>query len=321
MFFTEVKPERIEPQLTHGRKIWTIGSCFSDEIGRRMAADLFDVRVNPCGTLYNPMSIARTLDRIIDGTPYTCDDLFLHNGLWHCMDFHSAFSRPEREEALAVINRAITTLHNELPRLDRLMITFGSARAFIDRTTGAAAGNCHKLPADRFDTVDLSVPEIINRYTALIGRLRRVAPDLNLIFTVSPIRHKAYGFHVDKLSKSRLLIATEEICRACGCAYFPSYEVMTDELRDYRFYDADMIHPSAVAADHIYRRLAEALFSPATQALAGECRRLTRRLIHRSTDTESEEYRAFAAATRNLAEELAGRHPQLTEVLTNAKLI
>ena len=201
------------------------------------------------------------------------------------------------------------------------MITFGSARAFIDRTTGAAAGNCHKLPADRFDTVDLSVPEIINRYTALIGRLRRVAPDLNLIFTVSPIRHKAYGFHADKLSKSRLLIATEEICRACGCAYFPSYEIMTDELRDYRFYDADMIHPSAVAADHIYRRLAEVLFSPATQALAGECRRLTRRLIHRSTDTESEEYRAFAAATRNLAEELAGRHPQLTEVLTNAKLI
>ena len=321
MFFTEVKPERIEPQLTHGRKIWTIGSCFSDEIGRRLADDLFDVRVNPCGTLYNPLSIARTLERIIDGTLYTPDDIFMHNGLWHCMDFHSTFSRPEREEALAVINRAIATLHDELPRLDRLMITFGSARAFVDRNNGTVAGNCHKLPADRFETVDLSIPEIVDRYKALIDRLRSVAPALHLIFTVSPIRHKAYGFHADKLSKAVLLLATEEVCRSCGCAYFPSYEIMTDELRDYRFYEADMIHPSAVAADHIYRRLAEALFSPATEALAAECRRLTRRLAHRATDTESEEYRAFTAATRNLAGELSRRHPQLTEVLTNAKLI
>ena len=127
MFFTEVKIERNPGAIRHGDKIWSIGSCFADEIGRRMADALFDIRVNPCGTLYNPFSIANALTRIASGTPYTKADIFQHNGLWHCMDFHSSFSRADATEAIAAINGAITALHAELSRLRLLMVTFGSA--------------------------------------------------------------------------------------------------------------------------------------------------------------------------------------------------
>jgi hypothetical protein len=321
MFFTEVKIKKIEHTLSHADKVWTIGSCFSDEIGSRMANDLFNVKVNPCGTLYNPCSIHRTLTRIVEGELYHTDDLFQHNGQWHCADFHSSFSGTDQEAVLTHINATITTLHNELPGLNRLIVTFGSARAFVDRASNRVVGNCHKLPADRFDVRDLQVGEIVAEWSRLCDRLKAVAPQLRVMFTVSPIRHKAYGYHADKLSKATLLLAVDELCKLTEADYFPSYEIMTDELRDYRFYAADMIHPSATACGHIYNRLGEAMFTPATVALAGECRKLSQRLQHRALGGDTEEYRAFVAATRRKAEALLAAHPELKEIFLERQLL
>lgn len=315
MFFTEVRPEKSVRPIKHGDKIWTIGSCFADEIGRRLADDLFDIRVNPCGTLYNPASVSRMLRRIIAGEHYTANDIFEHNGLWHCMDFHSSFSAYTPGETLARINSIVTTLHNELPRLSRLMITFGSARAFIDRQSGHAAGNCHKLPAARFETRDLPAEWIANDFTAVVNDLRKVNPGLSVIFTVSPIRHKAYGYHADKLSKAALLLAEDIICRATESEYFPSYEIMTDELRDYRFYAPDMIHPSATACDHIYMRFGEAFFTRDTAALAAECRKFTLRSRHRPVNRETVEYRQFEKATAEIKSRLLESHPELAAAI------
>lgn len=315
MFFTEVKPDSIEPKITHAERIWTIGSCFSDEIGRRMAADLFNVRVNPCGTLYNPASIARMLTRIIDGEPYSKTDVFEHNGLWHCMDFHSSFSGIERAEVLDRINNLIDTLHSEIKTLDRLIITFGSARMFVDRQTGNVAGNCHKLPTSRFEVRDMSVEEIAGLYANIFNRLETLNPQLNIILTVSPIRHKAYGFHADKLSKATLLIAEDMICRATGAAYFPSYEIMDDELRDYRFYAADMIHPSPVACDHIYSGFLQSACTPATITLGQQCRKLSLRMSHRPVGPDKGVYDSFIGETARLAKEMSQRHPELSDTI------
>lgn len=313
---TEVKIPESPDKIAHGMPVVTIGSCFSDAVGDRLRQRLFNVQVSPLGTLYNPLSIADALERAINGYSYTTADLFQTRGMWHCLDFHSAFSRTDRTEALDGINLAITALHDALPSLKVLMITFGSAHAFVHKATGRVAGNCHKLPPSEFSETDITVEAIAARFTALVKRLQAMSPGLMVIFTVSPIRHKAYGFHADKLSKARLLLATEEICAATGSHYFPAYEIMNDELRDYRFYAADMIHPSETAADHIFDRFSHTYFSSGTRTLAESCLRLYRRLAHRPMAGDcSDEYARFAQDTITLAEELTEKHPELTEAM------
>lgn len=319
MFQTEVKIDSRPGLIAHTQKMWTIGSCFADEIGSRLADRLFDIRVNPMGTLYNPVSVARSLDSIITGRTYSADSLLEHNGLWHSPDFHSDFSGENAAEVLARINNTVTTLAAELPQLDTLMVTFGSARMFVDRATSQPVANCHKLPASQFEVRDLTVNEIAPLFGTLIARLRSVAPQLKLIFTVSPIRHASYGMHADRLSKATLLLAVDRICREIdGCTYFPAYEIMNDELRDYRFYAADMIHPSQVACDHIYNRFAQTFFAPATATIANECERFTRRIAHRPR-TEAgciEQARAISLH----AADLCNRHPELSTAVDRLHL-
>lgn len=258
-FFTPVvitpSPYRILPE----EPVWTVGSCFSDEIGRRMAAAGFNVRPNPLGTLFNPASICRQLRRVADGTPYVASDLYELNGFWHSPDFHSSFSDPDRDTALAKMNSAVCSLHEALPSLRWLMLTLGSARAFVAKDTGCVVANCHKLPAACFEIRDLSLDEITSDLNSTLQRLRLLAPQMRVILTVSPVRHKSYGMHADKLSKARLLLAADTICNTLDdVVYFPAYEILDDELRDYRFYASDMIHPSEAAAEYIYTRFGEA---------------------------------------------------------------
>lgn len=320
MFYTEVKIPTQPGLLTHGEEMWSVGSCFADEIGTRLQSELFQIEANPCGTLYNPASIASALQRIIDGAPYTAADIFGHNGQWHCMDFHSSFSGTGPDEVLDRINSTISRLHRALPRLRLLMVTFGSAHIFTDLATGRVAGNCHKLPAARFAESDLTCDEIVGSWLPLLGQLHAAAPQLRVMFTVSPIRHKAYGFHADRLSKATLLLAVDRICRESRATYFPAYEIMNDELRDYRFYAPDMIHPSQVACDHIHARLAQACFTPATATLAAECRKLTRRLQHRHEGAMSDEHTRFLADTEAMALELRCKHPELSAAMDRHRL-
>jgi len=283
----------------------------------RLKQRLFDVAVNPLGTLYNPLSIANALQRAIDGRLYTPDDLIAADGMHHCLDFHSSFSRPSPTDALAAMNGAIENVHNLLPSLQVLMVTFGSARAFVHNATGKIAGNCHKLPPSEFTVTDIEPQEIVDRYVQLFATLKAFSPNLLTIITVSPIRHKAYGFHADRLSKARLLLAADRICSLTGTQYFPAYEIMNDELRDYRFYAADMIHPSETAVDHIFNRFAQTYFSPATTDLAAQALKLTRRMSHRPIGpADSPVNTRFATDTAALARELARMHPPLAHAIS-----
>ncbi len=314
-FFTEVAVEPRQGLVTHNYTLWTMGSCFADEIGKQLEDRLFNIRCNPCGTLYNPLSIARTLHRIASGATYCEADLFQHNSLWHSPDFHSRFSAPTPGEVLSKINTAITTLHAELSSLNLLMITLGSARAFISNDSRLPVANCHKLPASHFTVRDVSVAETVDTLSAALQVLQQANPNLQVLLTVSPIRHKAYGYHADRLSKATLLLAVEQLCRDFDAIYFPAYEIMNDELRDYRFYAADMIHPSTVAVEHIFRKFANAYFTPETATLANDALRLTTRMQHRVLNSADAAGGAFADATTAMARTLTATHPELTVAL------
>lgn len=304
-------------KVAHGELMWTVGSCFADNLGARMADRLFDIRVNPFGVLFNPASIAGVLDSVISGREYDACGIIPCQGLWHCLDFATVFSRSSAAETADAVNGVLRQMRRELPLLKTLIITFGSTHIFEYKPTGRIVGNCHKLPAADFSERDLTIDEIVAEWVPLVGRLRAAAPRLKVIFTVSPVRHKAYGLHADRLSKSRLLLAVDEICTATGASYFPSYELLTDELRDYRFYAADLVHPSEPACDYIFERWADAYCTESTRRLFAECLKFTGRLRHvpKYGDRCAGGSDDFAAATRECGEALVRMHPELARAV------
>lgn len=255
-FRTEISPlPGLRGSISHSTPVWTIGSCFADNIGDRMLSEGFDIEVNPLGTLYNPLSMLNSVATLAEGRTYAPSDFFPHEGKFRSYDFHSVYSRPTAEAAAELVNSRLGSLRAALPHLSTLMLTFGSARCFRLKSTGQAVANCHKQHPDLFRVEDLSVDTCAEAISETVSLMRRVAPQLSrVILTVSPIRHKSYGLHADKLSKATLLLACDKIVNSDpeSIIYFPSYEIMMDDLRDYRFYASDMTHPSDVAVDYIY---------------------------------------------------------------------
>ena len=221
-------------------KILLLGSCFSDEIGEQMKQRYLHVTCNPFGTLYNPLSIAQAL------TMTEMPDLVEHEGLWHAMSHHGSFSRADKEEAESVIRTSIETMQHALHEASVVIVTFGTA--WVYEKDGAVVGNCHKLPENCFTRRRLTVEEIVAAWKPILAQY----PDKHWLFTVSPIRHIRDGLHENQLSKATLLQAVEQLGD-----YFPSYEIMLDELRDYRFYADDLVHPSSLAVNYIWERFVD----------------------------------------------------------------
>lgn len=284
-FRTEIDITDPKPGIiTHDSPVWTIGSCFSDNIGDRMLADGFDVEVNPLGTLYNPLSILNSVSNLTRGRIYTPSDFFSHEGKFRSFDFHSVFSRPTAEEAADFVNGRLEELRGGMPEVTTVILTFGSARCFRLKSTGQVAANCHKQNPSIFSEETIPPETCFEAISETVSLLLRGCPALkNIILTVSPIRHKAYGLHADKLSKAALLLSCDRAVTADPghLSYFPSYEIMMDDLRDYRFYSADMIHPSDVAVNYIYSLFSQTYFSEATRMKASEKLREFRRGLHR----------------------------------------
>ena len=244
--------------------IVSLGSCFSDEIGRRLQESGFRIEQNPFGTLYNPASIAQALHRIVDDREIGVDDLVQHEGLWHSWHHHGSFSRSTAEETIAACNGRIHKAHEALSEASLLMVTFGTAWVF--EYDGNVVANCHKLPPQMFTRRRMTVEEIVALWQPLLQELAAFYPKLNVLFTVSPIRHLADGAHGNQLSKSTLLLAIDELVAhgsgSAAACYFPAYEIVLDELRDYRFYTSDMVHPSELAVEVVWQRFRESCMAP-----------------------------------------------------------
>ena len=296
-FLTPIELPRERFDLTHTQRVMSLGSCFSEHIARRLEEYKFRTDINPFGVLYNPMSIVEALRRLMTGEPYTEEspELVEHEGRWHSLMHHSDFSAGSREELLSRLNTRLEHSAGFLRQTDVLLITFGSAYVYRYKADGRIAGNCHKLPDRLFIRERLTPDGIVEECADLLAALQDINPNLRIIFTVSPIRHRREGMHGNQVSKSVLLLAVEELCtRFSGvCYYFPAYEIMMDELRDYRFYADDMLHPSPVAIDHIWGYFTDHFFSPREKNFFQTWEEIRKGLAHRPLNPGSEAHKQF----------------------------
>ena len=312
-FRTILPAQRAPFSIGHSDRLLLIGSCFTENIGARLHSGKFPVYINPFGIVYNPVSMTRCLNHLLlDNQQFEENNLFEHAGLWHSWEHHGHFSRPDRAEALAGINTALKTAAAHLKKTNRLLLTLGTADVFRLRSTGQVVANNHKMPAALFEQGRISVAETAERITAVLEKIKLQNPDLQVIMTVSPVRHIRNGLVENQRSKATLLLACEQICQALPYAhYFPAYELLLDDLRDYRFYANDMLHPSEVAADYIWQFFGDTFFSEETRRLYTRVEKITAAMRHRPFHPETPEHRAFARAQLVAIEQLSEEHPEL----------
>ena len=244
--------------VTHGDRIMAVGSCFADRIGERLLHGGFDACVNPFGTLYNPISLAGALSRLCDGRPFTeseCVEMGAGAGLVCSFSHHTSFARETAEAFLDHANARLEEAGAFWKDCNKVLVTLGTVFCWLH--DGTVVANCLKRPAAEFERVEMSLEQV----TAVLRSIVLSSPDKEFIFSVSPIRHLADGAHLNQLSKSTLLLAVDTLLRdpvvGQRCEYFPAYEILMDELRDYRFYAEDMTHPTTQAADYIWERFVE----------------------------------------------------------------
>ena len=299
--------------VSHADQILLMGSCFAENMGNFLREGKFQVDMNPFGILYNPLSIGAAWKEIRNGKVYEESDLFFYKGLWHSSMHHGSFSAESPCLVLQHINDRLQQAHERVQRLDWLMLTFGTAYVYEQKDTGKVVANCHKLPEKQFTRRLLSVDEIVAEYQALIADLTALRPQARLLFTVSPIRHQRDGMHANQLSKATLLLAIDRLQqlfpgRVC---YFPSYEIVLDELRDYRFYAEDMVHPSPLAVRYLWQRFSDACFSPETLRILEAVDDIRRDLEHCPFHPHSEAYHRFLGQIVLKIERLIGKYPYL----------
>ena len=249
-------------EIAYTDNVLLLGSCFTEHILSKMQSVGMSVNSNPFGVMYNPLSIAQCI-KILLGKA-TMPPAVQYDGLWHSMMHHGSFSRADRQEFDKLINRSIEQGREALVRSDVLIITFGTAWVYSGTVDGElhssrVVSNCHKMPERWFQRRRLTVEEIVEEYTSLLSLPE--LKDKKVVFTVSPIRHQRDGLHANQLSKATLLLAIDQLRDA---TYFPAYEIVLDELRDYRFFAEDMCHPSAVAIDYVWEKFSATFFSTAT---------------------------------------------------------
>lgn len=298
--------------IDHAAKIQLFGSCFVENIGRQLEEHKFAIDCNPFGVIYNPLSIAQSLAFLLDNATLTAEQTLFHADTWHSYLHHSSFSAPSLDQLKENVHHRLTRASLFLRNANWLVITFGSAYVYRLKSNGAVVANCHKQPEALFIRQRLSIDEIVGAWIPLIERLRVVNPMLKLLFTVSPIRHFRDGVHQNQLSKSTLLLAADQLgMQASDCSYFPSYELMMDDLRDYRFYADDMIHPSAVAIDYIWQRFVETYFTRTTRDAVAEWARLRKMINHRPSNPKGDEYRSFIHQTLLKLNRFSEKYPYL----------
>jgi len=311
-FRTIITIPNANQKISHTNQLMMLGSCFTENIGERLHNAKFKVDINPFGILYNPISVANSLDRLINKQLFVEEELFHSNDQYHSFSHHSRFSATTVAECLQGINERLEQSANNLRQSDFLFITFGTAWVYELKETGSIVSNCHKLSDKLFSRRRLTVVEIVACYTEFIVKLQQINPKLQILFTVSPIRHWKDGAHENNVSKSVLLLAIEELKQQFeSISYFPAYELLLDELRDYRFYAEDMFHPNSTTIDYIWNRFSDCYFSKETQRTTTEIEKLKRSLAHRPFNKTGEEYQQFCQQNLNKIKHFELAYPDI----------
>ncbi|MEQ1747272.1 MAG: GSCFA domain-containing protein [Saprospiraceae bacterium] len=311
-FRTTMPMHRASFGIAHTDQLLLVGSCFTEHIGERLEAGKFQALTNPNGIVYNPVSIARSLIALQNAVFDPENAVFEYQGLWHSWKHHGRFSHPDRETALQNFATAHAHAAVFLKKTNRLLLTLGTADVFTLRETGQVVANNHKVPADRFEQRRLSVAETTDVLEQALSSLHTANPALRVVLTVSPVRHLRAGLVDNQRSKAVLVLACAELCQRLEFVhYFPAYELLLDDLRDYRFYAADMLHPSGAAVDYIWEYFTETFFLPQTQNLLERIGKITTAARHRPFHPGSAEHRAFTAQQIEHVRQLCAEHPRL----------
>jgi hypothetical protein len=302
--------------ISYTDKIMLMGSCFSEEIGDKMSELKLNIFQNPNGILYDPLSISDALTSYIENKVYHNEDLFLLNGLWHSWKHHSAFSGMDRDVVLKNINDSQTKANHFLKNTDLLIITPGTAYNYKLAETGAGVANCHKAPAHFFKKNLCSIDQMIARLSDSLSTLEELNPKIKILFTVSPVRHIKDGLVENTRSKSRLIEAVHSIVsQRKNVFYFPSYEIVTDVLRDYRFYKNDLVHPNETATNYVFEKFCETFFDERSSIISKQIQKLLSALNHRPLFKESEAHQKFMNDQLSIIDQIENDFPfiDLTE--------
>jgi hypothetical protein len=296
--------EPSEFKITYNDRVMFIGSCFASSIGLQMEIGHMPVLINPAGAVFNPVSVCNTLDTITSEKEFLIDDLHFYDGTWLSFYHYTNFSSDNPSKILENINRRSRVAHDFLKKTKFLFVTLGTARVYKLKKSGLIVSNCHKIPAEQFESKILTVQEIVSLWTAQLDKLHVLFPGLKVVFTISPVRHWKDGPHGNQVSKSVLFIAVEELLKhKTAPRYFPAYELVMDDLRDYRFYSDDMLHPSASAIEYIWESFSGCYFEKNTINLWKEVARVTKAINHRiSTDSEIKKNNFAGRLLRQIAD-------------------
>lgn len=293
-FRTKFSQKNTHFNINYNDSILLIGSCFSSNIGNKLNSSKFNTFINPFGVVYNPVSIFNTISSILSKKTYTKDDLFFNNGLWNSFDFHSSFSNTDENECLNAINASVQDSYTYFQSSSKVIITLGTAFVYKLNKTGKIVSNCHKVVQKEFTRYRLSLNETSNYLSKIIDLLKILNPSIQILFTVSPIRHLSDGFEENQRSKSTLILAIDEIFQKNKqCSYFPSYEILMDDLRDYRFYKDDLTHPNNQAIEYIWKHFSESYFNNETKKNVIDIYKIIKASEHRPFNPRTPEHQLF----------------------------
>lgn len=311
-FTTKIPIEKFQNQITYESEIWSLGSCFAENIGDKLNYYKFQNTTNPFGIIFNPVSLEKLVNRIVNKIEFTEKDIFFHNDLWHCYEVHSELSNPDKEVFLNTLNKILTVTHSQIALLTHCLVTYGTSWVYRNNASGEIVANCHKVPQKQFTKELLSVEDIENSITNLISLVHQINKNVNFIFTISPVRHIKDGFVENNISKAHLISALHSsIFHFPTSSYFPSYEILLDELRDYRFYKEDMLHPNQVAIDYIWERFRESAISENAFEIITEVETIQKALAHKPFNPDSESHLKFIENTQRKISNLQSRLPHV----------
>ena len=282
--------------IDYSSRIISIGSCFAENMAEKIDYFKFEITVNPFGILFHPMAIEKMFTRIVENRLFTQDDIFYYNEQWHSFDVHSSLSSPNKDELLLLLNNIIEKSYSKILSGTHVIITLGTSWVYKSKKSGNLVANCHKIPQKHFEKELLSIKIIEKSLENIIDLLRKVNPKLEVVFTISPVRHIKDGFSENQRSKAHLIAAVQnflETNNLGGVTYFPSYEILLDELRDYRFYAENMLHPNQLAIDYIWKRFADTNISESSIFVMQEVDGIQKALHHKPFYPESKAHKEF----------------------------
>lgn len=310
-FHLAYTPKPFPTQISHRQPLMLIGSCFTEQIGHKLARHKFSVMENPNGILFNPVSITRSVISYINDLQYTGSDLFYQNECWNSWEHHSRFSHPDKQACLDGINASQSAAHAFLKEAEWLLVTLGSAFVYELENKDVVA-NCHKVPTDKFNKRLLSVDEVVDGLATMQQALSTFNPGLKIIYTISPVRHLRDGFIENNRSKATLIHAIHRLVEAGEKVfYFPAYELVIDDLRDYRFFAEDMVHPNYAATNYVWEKFMAACIEEASRQLMKEIAVIAAARDHKPFNPSSAQHKKFMQANAEKVNRLIEQYPYL----------